>query len=399
MVRLRLILIFVSIVTSSCSLESTLQAILDNASSESLNTSLSLGVVFPGTRLSLSTGRRENNNNYSSLPTKPSDRFALGSTDKMYTAAAVLRLVESGRIESLDTKALPLMDKLWSRMSNTTLEELLGPQIVNVTVRHLLSMFSGLLDCDSQGARTYQYDHPDEDIDPVASLSFLTQLTGKPGNAFQCAPGSCGEYSSSNYVLLGLILTQAAGLHSWDEYDQMSDLPADVLAEMPSTGFAVHGPFGKYMDVHGFSKQMMRGAGDVFNMSCTNGWTCGNLVSNAADAAYFVRAYLGTESVVSKATRDEIVHFKSLLAGWNPGMHYGLGVMDLRHYADETEYTFAGHGGETFGFNALTGYSAQYDFSISVAANDENTLCVQRVLQQVYAILKSLRAKEIHVLV
>lgn len=370
--------------TSGSDLDSELQAILDNARSQSGNVSLMLGVALPNRTISLSAGHLENQN-LSSPPLKHSDRFALGSTDKMYTGAAVIRLVESGQIESLDSKALPLMEKFWAKLTNITLTQMLGPQMVNVTVRHLLSMRSGILDMDTTEARDYQLDHPDAELGPVKSMNFIAMQTGKMGEGFQCAPGLCGMYSSSNYVLAGLILAQAAGDDSWDEYDQKSSLPADVLAGMPTTTWALHGKCSKYTRVHGYTKTSSGQTVDVYNISCLAGWTCGNLMSNTADAAYFVRAYLGSERIVSKAMRAEIMKLQPFEIGWNIGLWYGLGIAEMKQWTGQQDFSFIGHGGDTYGFNAMTGYSAHGDFGISIGANTENTMVVVQTLQQVYA--------------
>ena len=69
-------------------------------------------------------------------------------TAQMYTAAAVLRLVDAGEFD-LDSKALPLMDTFFRRLNGTSLESFLGPLIKRVTVRQLLQMRSGIADFDN----------------------------------------------------------------------------------------------------------------------------------------------------------------------------------------------------------------------------------------------------------
>merc|ERR1712232_594733 len=151
----------------------------------------------------------------------------------MYTAAAVLWLVDQGKVD-LDGKALPLFDALWIKLAGTSIVNLLGPQIKEVTVRHLLGMQAGIPDFDNAVSRQYQLDHPQEDLGPVRSMSFVKNV------AWYCKPGECAVYSSSNYVLLGLLLAQQAGKKSWDEYTQAEDLPSSL--KLSRTRFALHGP-------------------------------------------------------------------------------------------------------------------------------------------------------------
>lgn len=376
--------VFASQSEFSTDLESSLQQLLNLFTFYSKGTALSLGVALPNRTISLTSGHRRmygNNVNDSGLAL-PSDAFAMGSTTKMYTAAAVLRLVDAGKI-GLDDKALPHLDTLWTRLNGTSIVNVLGPQIGNVTVRQLLQMRSGIPDFDNMASRAYQLDHPGEDMGPVKELSFIL-----PGQSFDCEPGTCGEYSSSNYELLGLLLAQQADSQAWDDYMQATGLPGNVLGEMPHTTFARHGSCQKYTEIHGYSAERTSAQGvplDVYNESCTNGWTCGNLMSNGADAAVFVRALLGPGAhVVKAATQKEMLKTIPLTQGWSVGLQYGLGVMDLSSAIGEQTGSFVGHGGETFGFNALTAYSMQHDFAISAVANTENTFLVNKLMPEVY---------------
>lgn len=249
-------------------------------------------------------------------------------------------------------------------------------------MRHLLSMRAGIPDFDNARSRQYQLSHPQEDMGPVESMSFLFPVKDED---WYCDPGTCGVYSSSNYELLGLILAQAAGKQSWDEYTQAEDLPH--LPEMTSTRFAIRGVCSKYTRVHAYSSEVSPPV-DVYNFSCTNGWTCGNLISNAGDAAVFVRALLadkdrGGARVVSEKTRNEMIKMQKLgKKSWAIGLPYGLGLMDLGFESGREPGAFVGHGGETYGFNAFTGYDKPYDYGISVVANNENATMTVEVLTQ-----------------
>jgi CubicO group peptidase (beta-lactamase class C family) len=244
-------------------------------------------------------------------------------------------------------------------------------------------MQSGVPDFDNDVSRHYQFDHPEQDLGPVEEMSFLW-----PMKKFAFRPGTGTSYSSSNYELLGLILAQQANKTSWEEYTQAQDLP--VLPEMKSTSFATRGKCSKYMQVHGYSSNGTNDV-DVYDVSCTNGWTCGNLLSSAGDAAIFARALLGNEErVVKKSTREEMVKFHPFDAekAWSAGIHYGLGVMDFSARYGKPLGTLIGHGGETYGFISYTIYAVGYDFAISIVANGETPLVTnitQGVLSAAFA--------------
>jgi CubicO group peptidase (beta-lactamase class C family) len=374
-----------------------LQGILDGITSQQgTGTGISFGAVLPdshsllsGARandgvISLAAGHRYNlsyngtmhtgacvapKQKYDPSCVYPADAFAMGSTAKMYTAAAVLRLVDQGKFD-LDDIALPLFDVLWTKLNGSSIVNAMGPLIHDVTVRQLLGMTAGIPDFDNDASRQYQFDHPNEDLGPVKEMSFILPL-----GQFSCKPGACADYSSSNYELLGVLLAQQAGKDSWDEYTQAEDLPA--FPEMTSTAFAVHGPCSKYTKVHAYSNERKPQV-DVYDISCTNGWTCGNLISNAADAAFFVRALLGKgERVVKEKTQKEMLKTRPF-EHWAKGLPYGLGVMDVGVFFREffaqrhmEPGELMGHAGETYGFNAFTVYSKKWDFGLSVIVNNE----------------------------
>jgi len=129
----------------------------------------------------------------------------------------------------------------------------------------------------------------------------------------------------------------------------------------------------KYGTVHGLCTE--RVVKDTYYMSCTNGWTCGNLLSNGADAASFARALLGKEErVLKKETLQQMQKMRPISFGFGKSrLYYGLGLMDLSMVAGEPtgSLAFVGHGGETYGFNSFVGYLRSADAGVAIAANNE----------------------------
>lgn len=114
--------------------------------------------------------------------------FLIGSVAKSFTAVAILKLKEQGKL-SLDdpvTKFLP------------------GLSYNNVTLRHLLSHTSGLLE--------YQSERIIKEVagKGVSNAELVKVLAGlNPKLEFE--PGTKWEYSNTNYILLALVIEKVSG--------------------------------------------------------------------------------------------------------------------------------------------------------------------------------------------
>jgi CubicO group peptidase (beta-lactamase class C family)/peptidoglycan/LPS O-acetylase OafA/YrhL len=154
-----------------------------------------VGVAGPTLRWSGAAGSRPE----TGAPVTVDDRIDLASLTKLFTAALVHRFADDGRID-LSAPVPPL----------ASLPEF--PYDLGITVEQLLSHTSGLvnyLDTD-----TYAVD-PDAVYDPVSGVmaSVAHALADEPGNAYL--------YSSTNYLVLGLLLEDLTGR-------PLSDLFRDV---------------------------------------------------------------------------------------------------------------------------------------------------------------------------
>merc|ERR1719428_1614764 len=137
------------------------QNVIDTASHLTKQTGFSLGVALPNQTFRLASGHKDK---FGSIKLLPNDPVGIGSATKTMTAAAVLKLVDNGLV-NLEDMALPHMDTLIHKVTGKSLQDYVGPQIKNVTVRHLLHMTSGLGDFDAKINRMNLYQHPDVEID------------------------------------------------------------------------------------------------------------------------------------------------------------------------------------------------------------------------------------------
>lgn len=125
-------------------------------------------------------------------PARPAMRYSIGSVSKQFTAAAVLLLVEDGKV-SLEDKVAK-----W-------LPELTGANLVSV--RQLLSMTAGYQDYWPQ-----DYVFPAM-MSPTTPRDVLAQWARKP---LDFEPGTTWQYSNTNYVIAGLIVERAGGMPLMD---------------------------------------------------------------------------------------------------------------------------------------------------------------------------------------
>src|SRR5690349_14259928 len=123
------------------------------------------------------------------VPATPETVYRIGSVTKQFTAAAIMRLMEQGKLSLDDTiqKFLPNFPTQGNR----------------VTVRHLLNHTSGIKSYTSLGpkwARVMRID--------LATDSLVALFANEP---FDFKPGDAWRYDNSGYFLLGMIIEKISG--------------------------------------------------------------------------------------------------------------------------------------------------------------------------------------------
>lgn len=135
---------------------------------------------------------------------RPATRFATASVTKMFTAAAVLQLIESGDL-TLDTKAVPYLGLGGTKLSK------------DMTVYHLLTHTSGMasyFDDDENSAANFEAVWADLPSYSFRQLSdFLPLFSNEPPLA---EPGREFKYCDAGYIMLGLIIERASGTSYFD---------------------------------------------------------------------------------------------------------------------------------------------------------------------------------------
>jgi D-alanyl-D-alanine carboxypeptidase len=122
-------------------------------------------------------------------------RFNLGSMNKMFTAVAILQLME-GQLLALDGTVAEY------------LPDYPNPEVAEqVTIRQLLTHTSGLGDVFTEDFEAHPHQFR-------ANADYLPLFVDAP---LQFSPGGQFSYSNAGYVVLGLIIERLTGL-SYDDY-------------------------------------------------------------------------------------------------------------------------------------------------------------------------------------
>jgi CubicO group peptidase (beta-lactamase class C family) len=141
----------------------------------------------------------------------PDTRFNLGSGNKQFTAVAVLRLAQEGRLE-LDAPV------------GRYLRDLPTPIAEQVTIRHLLQHRSGLGD---------YMRHPDFNRNRQHRWSTQELLALIRSDSLAFTPGTRRVYSNSGYVVLGAVIEALTGRDYADVVREWVYQPAGMVNSGP----------------------------------------------------------------------------------------------------------------------------------------------------------------------
>jgi D-alanyl-D-alanine carboxypeptidase len=231
---------------------------------------------------------------------RPTDRFRIGSITKTFVAAVVLQLVDDGRVgldETVD-RWLPG----------------LVPGGRRITVRQLLAHRSGLFDyVDDPKVFAPYAQEPEHAWEPreLVGLAVARPAPFRPGQRY--------AYSSTNYLLLGLIVERASGT-SLDEQIRTRIVEPLGLEETSFEPGIVSGPH-----IHGHRPPSHQGVvtgapRDTSDEAASWAWSAGAMVSTAADVERFFAALLGGQLLAPPQLRE----METL--GPAGSLRYGLGL-------------------------------------------------------------------------
>ena len=165
----------------------------------------------------------------SSRTVQPDSLFRIGSVSKTFTAAAIMKLVEQGKIQ-IGQSAFALLPNL-SPVSGATLNS----KLANVTVEDLLNMTGGW-------DRSIVPDPIDNTLAVAAATGFANPLSCSEviqymlSQPLQHPPSSTYAYSNFGYCVLGQILSQVTGMRYEDAVRQMVLTPLGIQRAKQAEG-------------------------------------------------------------------------------------------------------------------------------------------------------------------
>jgi D-alanyl-D-alanine carboxypeptidase len=200
-------MLMLALLLAAATSTATIDAAITKQIEEQQVTGAAVGVYQNGTVVVIKTyGLRDVAKN---LPVDVNTRFEIGSVTKQFTAAAILRLQEQGKL-SIDDPVAKYLPSF--------------PHASETTLRQLLNQISGLPNYTSMpDIATMMSTIPDATAKVVAYLN-------KP---LDFRPGTKWGYSNTNYWLLGKVVSRASGM-SYEDYVRENIFKP---AGMPHSGF------------------------------------------------------------------------------------------------------------------------------------------------------------------
>jgi D-alanyl-D-alanine carboxypeptidase len=262
-------------------------------------------------------------------------RFRTASTSKMFTAAAVLRLVQDGKLNLDDRidKAVPA---------------LAGKPIAPATVHQLLTHTSG--------AGNFYGPRLDEHKKELRTHDDFVRIFG--GDALLFKPGEKFEYNNLGYIWLGAAIEHASGKTFYDYLDEVVFKPAGMThTDTPAADVDMKGRAFGYIKPPG--EHEWRSAAQYLDYRADG---AGGAWSTVDDMARFLTA-LRANRILNEKYTGLMISQKA--EAWK-GHGYGYGVW-IDNYPGGGLWT-GGIGGE-MGSNSEAWFTPDSNYQVIVLSN------------------------------
>ena len=299
----------------------------------------------------------------SGTPAGPTTRYGIGSTTKMFTTAAVMQLVDAGKV-GLDQPVVRYLSRFTMR----------SPQYRQITVRMLLDHSAGLPgSAYVNGMTTKPYPDYVEDVFAYLSRSSL-----------KSTPGAMSVYCNDCFTLAGELVAEVSGM-PYETYVQRN-----ILAPLGMTNSMF---ITDRMPTPGTVARLVDDSGDTWPQEVTNILASGGLLSTPTDMLAFGRMLLADgrydgQRILSESSVTQMGH-SQLATTLDPLTHnvwnYGLGwdtVDDLTLKAVGVQAWVKG--GDTGHYHASLIVAPDVDLAVFVAgAGHYGSGAAQGVAEQI----------------
>jgi CubicO group peptidase (beta-lactamase class C family) len=281
------------------------------------------------------------------VPTPQRAIYAIGSVTKQFTAAAILQLVEEGKVD-LDaelTTYLPTFDTKGRR----------------VTVRRLLDHTSGIT------SYTSMPEFRDLQTKDLPRDTLLALVQSKP---FVFEPGAMEVYNNSGFFLLGLIIEKVSGRSYADYVKTRLFDRAGMRDSRYCSGTEVIPSMTQGYD---FRDGALRRAAQINH---TWPYAAGSLCSTVADLDRWNQS-LHNGRILGPAAYRELITPGTLNDGSRLRYAKGIAVSDIGGQPA------IHHGGDIDGFATYLTYFPQQRLSIAVAINSQSDVRPSAVVESI----------------
>jgi D-alanyl-D-alanine carboxypeptidase len=304
---------------------------------------ISAAVIVPGYR----TWTGVSGTSHQDVPISADMLFNVGSIQKNFEAALVLKLVEE-EVLSLDdpiSKYLPTYPNVDGK----------------TTIRQLLNHTSGVFNVFEHPAFPWvgtDVDYAKEWEEEEIFNTFVLDPYGPPGYA--------QHYSSTNYLLITTIIEEVTGSLVPLEIERYFLKPMKLsssyvsMGELPPTKYAVAHPWvdidrdGDLDDLYGIPQTWIASLSHPV------------MYSTPGDLVHWIHALYHEGSVLSPNSLAEMLTYPEVTLRDPEGNIYGIGVVD---YTDRLGEKVYGHLGSSLGYSAAALYKPEYNTSIAWLIN------------------------------
>lgn len=277
-------------------------------------------------------------------PSRKDDIFSLGSIGKMYNAVAAMKLAEEGRLKLDDRISAFLPDEIVSGLPNGK----------DITIRHLMGHTSGLENYDTDPELNRLYLGGLLKLDTLSHVNALKRYA--LGRKALCAPGAEYHYSSTNYLLLAMIMDRVAP-EGHMQYlrkliGQQGSVKTCYRQTPPDNNVHYYGDLNKDDSLEDLTAQTFE----------TTNWFMGDdgVYAPVEEAAHFLQDLVNGK-ILSKKSLNE-------MQTWNEEKKpdYGLGLMADKSFP----YGFLlGHSGRGIGTTTDLYYFPRQDMTVAIFCN------------------------------
>ena len=294
-----------------------------------------------------------------SIPNTPQMRFRVASIGKMFTAVAVLQLIDEGRV-SLESRLLDCLP-----LPETTIPP-------ETTIFQLLTMTSGVADWFEESDEWEAQWAELRRTTPLYLLrqnrDYLPLFSQKP----PAGPPGVYRYSNASYILLGLVLEQITGL----TYAEVIQQRVFAAAHMTHSGFwglaeVVEAVAEGYIPQEGADEIITGWQRNVYETT-PDAAADGGATSTAHDLLRFIQALQNGQLLSPTLTQamltPQVLTDTELFRGY--GWYYGYGNAFLLN--EHNQIVRYGHTGEEAGVSCRLYHYPALSLDVVILGNQSN---------------------------